>query len=656
MSWRREIEAGKSSEPRFCNGCQRIDLANVFSTDKVALKGLFSRKVYTVVLTDLPTSCAFCRLLWYARYQPATNSTYDVWAASLLKVSSEVRQPKIIQKAFQDLDQVCLFVTPTEIDQEEVLLDEGGLPYIASYNASQLLDNESDSYSIRRIDETANHSLIKHWINTCHDEHTDCCSQMAEKEADVEHMRLIDVQRRKIVESSPGATYVTLSYVWGTNTSHYPSGWRCKPGTPLPELLPQTIHDAIDFVKNLGYRYLWVDQYCIDQDDVCHKARQISAMHRIYSGSELTIIAAAGSNCEYGLPGASPSSPARKGYQEVISKGDIALINSPARPENAIYTSTWASRGWTYQEGLLARRRLLFTDEQVYFECGQTYVLESLRRPIRALYGAAPTSAGHPPRKGLRIGYFQSCCINWAKYQDLMRGTEMDMICAHLRAFLMRNLTHSSDTLNAFVGVLNSYAPHFHGLPLTQPELPMEYQLARSLSWLNGGYGKSLRRPELPSFTWAGWTEYPLLDRLEVKEMEARFLNLHDWTPGQREPREIIMEAPIVTVYVQWDSSRDCLATARDPAGCALMEPEPKPYITIPALFRDLETRQVGREVEERYIEVEVECIRMFTGDGWDCLLAIERHGDYVERIGTVELDPYRGSALYSHREIIHLR
>ena len=69
--------------------------------------------------------------------------------------------------------------------------------------------------------------------------------------------------------------------------------------------LPLVISDAIEVVKRLGYRYLWIDRYCIPQNDSAVKHIQIKKMDRIYSCSILTIIAAAGDGPEYGLPGVS---------------------------------------------------------------------------------------------------------------------------------------------------------------------------------------------------------------------------------------------------------------------------------------------------------------------------------------------------------------
>jgi hypothetical protein len=43
-----------------------------------------------------------------------------------------------------------------------------------------------------------------------------------------------------------------------------------------------------------------------------------------------------------------------------------------------IQSSAWITRGWTYQEAVLSRRCLFFTDEQVYFVCKQMTCCEAI--------------------------------------------------------------------------------------------------------------------------------------------------------------------------------------------------------------------------------------------------------------------------------------
>lgn len=105
--------------------------------------------------------------------------------------------------------------------------------------------------------------------------------------------------------------YIALSYVWGdvkvaTTTKSNLENLK-KPGTigPHVELLaiPKTIRDALRLVSLLNERYLWVDAFCIVQDDEHTKQAHLHSMASIYTNSVFTIIAAEGDDANHGLPG-----------------------------------------------------------------------------------------------------------------------------------------------------------------------------------------------------------------------------------------------------------------------------------------------------------------------------------------------------------------
>ncbi|KAK4223990.1 hypothetical protein QBC38DRAFT_486473, partial [Podospora fimiseda] len=98
-------------------------------------------------------------------------------------------------------------------------------------------------------------------------------------------------------------------------------------------------------------------------------------MDRIYSKSIVTIIAAAGNDSKYGLPGVS------KRHRLWQPRGQIAgatIVRVPEHTTHTLQKSTWSTRGWTYQEGFLSQRRLIFTDHQVSFLCNQMYCCEAI--------------------------------------------------------------------------------------------------------------------------------------------------------------------------------------------------------------------------------------------------------------------------------------
>ncbi|KAK1716027.1 uncharacterized protein BDZ83DRAFT_536031, partial [Colletotrichum acutatum] len=69
----------------------------------------------------------------------------------------------------------------------------------------------------------------------------------------------------------------------------------------LPDDLPPVIQDAMRATIKLGFRYIWIDRYCIWQDDGIHKMSQVERMDQIYGDAELSIIAIGAKDPSYGL-------------------------------------------------------------------------------------------------------------------------------------------------------------------------------------------------------------------------------------------------------------------------------------------------------------------------------------------------------------------
>ncbi|EEY14164.1 conserved hypothetical protein [Verticillium alfalfae VaMs.102] len=65
--------------------------------------------------------------------------------------------------------------------------------------------------------------------------------------------------------------------------------------------LPPVILDTMRAVVKLGFRYVWIDRYCIWQDDQIHKMSQVERMDQIYSDAELTIVAVGAKDPSYGI-------------------------------------------------------------------------------------------------------------------------------------------------------------------------------------------------------------------------------------------------------------------------------------------------------------------------------------------------------------------
>ncbi len=111
-------------------------------------------------------------------------------------------------------------------------------------------------------------------------------------------LKVIDCQSRKVVDCRQGVRYLALSYVWGAEQS----AESIINQQMLPDSIPQTILDAMVATLELDVQYLWVDRYCIPQDQEAVKHREIRHMDLICRGAAATILACAGTSPCYGFP------------------------------------------------------------------------------------------------------------------------------------------------------------------------------------------------------------------------------------------------------------------------------------------------------------------------------------------------------------------
>ena len=240
--------------------------------------------------------------------------------------------------------------------------------------------------------------------------------------------------------------------------------------------LPQTIKDAITVVCRLGYRYLWVDQCCISQGDDEEKQAQIGAMDRTYEQAEVVIVAL-GKNADAGLPGVSQKRQVR---QPLVALSYMRLVTNMSHLSDILKKSTWSTRGWTYQEVLLARRGLFFTHEQVHFVCRESCAKESVNQNLSVKTTPSDRS-GHIV---LGADMFQT------EMRDKTRHCVL--LARQLTGYTSRDLAYSSDALDAFRAILTRCRhASLCGVPLfryetsynTENNKDMDLGLALGLLW-----------------------------------------------------------------------------------------------------------------------------------------------------------------------------
>ncbi|KAI1355540.1 heterokaryon incompatibility protein-domain-containing protein [Xylaria sp. FL0043] len=333
--------------------------------------------------------------------------------------------------------------------------------------------------------------------------------------------------------------YVALSYVWGRNNDFSTLTKGCL---ELPTLLPRVIEDAILVTLSLGYRFIWIDRYCIDQYDASNKHEQIMHMDSIYQWAALTIIAAAGTDDTYGLPGVSRR---RSPRQWSFTRDDFSITSTLPSPQSPIRESRWAARGWTYQEAVLSTRRLVFTDDQLYFECNSMGIYESLQVSWDAYYSNSRPYLKEFLKPTLFSFHQTALALNSCHPPLEFRNFITYTRCAE--QYSRRLLSFDSDSLNAFGGIIRRLemaetSPVYHvwGVPFIHQaykenkdalhtELPRSSSslipsfhrvrhlhdpeqgrciesLVIGLSWCHSESAVSpRRRARFPSWSWVGW-------------------------------------------------------------------------------------------------------------------------------------------------------
>jgi hypothetical protein len=311
---------------------------------------------------------------------------------------------------------------------------------------------------------------------------------------------LIDCTTRLIIDAPEDAQYMALSYCWGPPTCSA----RESPSA-LPAVAELVIEDALKVTVALGIRYLWVDRYCNSQSDLSIQPTQLQNMGKVYASAYVTIIAACGEDPDFGLPGVSTRS--RKPQVSVETHGHHLACIPDIHQE--IQNCRWSTRGWTYQENLLSKRRLVFTESQVYFQCWNMHCCES-----------TPLWLEEAHTKGLKR--FKESVHTLRVFPSKGIGKTGKEIGARIQEYIRRNLSQDSDALNAFLGIFQAFRelqhPVYHhwGLPLSKgrsmkQELEdLHTSFLSSLSWSMSSCDNSsahllTRRDMFPSWSWAAW-------------------------------------------------------------------------------------------------------------------------------------------------------
>jgi hypothetical protein len=355
----------------------------------------------------------------------------------------------------------------------------------------------------RPYETQINFSLTKDWAESCMNTHERCGIQSWHSHIkDISLLRFIDVEDMCLVDAPKGSQFIALSYVWGRvsifkATLQNKVQLYSKMGlSQFIDEIPTTIQDAIQVTRELGMRFLWTDAICIIQDDWEEKKQLIRSMDAVYAQATLTIVAAQGTNASSGLPGVRPE--ARKVPPVFEYSPEVKVLVAATPLPDLLLSCPWSTRGWTYQEGLLSARLLVFTNDAVHFACNSTCWSEDLNNI---------SERASPPWKfatGSQYNFRATLTdLEIEAAQDPGADALSDLWQTVIGELSGRNLSYESDILFAGAGMFALLEEIFGAQSLWGiPESRME----DFLFWSPMHPGTLKRRKDnFPTWSWSGW-------------------------------------------------------------------------------------------------------------------------------------------------------
>jgi hypothetical protein len=347
----------------------------------------------------------------------------------------------------------------------------------------------------------ANLDALNQWKSECMNSHGVKCENPM-RIWPVQPAWLIDCDNKCVIPGKNGGAFVALSYRWGEDLAPRPritndimAKLQQHGALDSPEMsqyLAPIIKHAIQLSSRIGERYLWVDALCIVYDDLAATAEQLELMGAIYANASITIVAA-DEDSQAGLLGLRDISAPRNLEQHVIPFGDETIIVLNADMFSMIHGTPYYERGWTYQEHIMAKRRILFNSKALHWECQCNQWHED------TTLGAAVPNYIEPRLREILAGF-----------------PTIGSLSNMLTNYNTRGLTYDEDALLGISGLLSVLSRSFTGGFLYGiPEMFFDRAIGWTPYWTHTNLrrrtasdrnsGHQLSVPALPSWSWIGW-------------------------------------------------------------------------------------------------------------------------------------------------------
>jgi len=183
------------------------------------------------------------------------------------------------------------------------------------------------------------------------------------------HNELSGVRDNKavaIARTGPGRTdYIPISYTWGTQgriklleLRRPEDGCKCLGVISITPALLDTLPFLAEKALSLGVLYLWIDQICIDQENVAEREQQVALMGHLYGQANLALVwLGQEDEATACLRQHQQASPTPGGSSAITSTlgGQQPAPDSVRKAVLDLLLRPWFRRGWIIQEVALPR-------------------------------------------------------------------------------------------------------------------------------------------------------------------------------------------------------------------------------------------------------------------------------------------------------------
>ncbi|KAF2825062.1 hypothetical protein CC86DRAFT_353840 [Ophiobolus disseminans] len=460
-------------QAELCARCQSLNL----------WKGGFNIEDPVTQLRQRAVGCSFCKML--------------------LRVYDEAVEPKADIARFKRSQSSLIFADDTFPALSILRPPDTETPMVIQIGLPELPRPGSDAFF----------SVMKHWLQDCDTNHPHCRvpdPRLPPRVIDVgtadrPMLQLLETRDHQIETTK----YVALSHPWG-NTTYNPPFCTLRDNIDqfkkaIPEdQLPATFAHAVQCIRKLGIRYLWIDSICIIQGQDGDFNEQSEFMETVYSGAHCVIAASRATSQRDGFLADRPK------REYVTFKGED---NSPFyigkmidKFSEDVIEGALNQRGWVLQERALARRTIYFTKPQTYFECGEGVRCETMtkmRNDTADFLGdpnfPSKANAKHSDR-AKRIAYFQSLYKQYSRL-NFTRYSDRPIAIAGLE----RRLQKAFETQGAFGIFDDGNKPKeerglFHRSLLWQRSNETKQEEKKPIDFSSTG-----RRTRVPSWSWMAY-------------------------------------------------------------------------------------------------------------------------------------------------------